>query len=213
MNYWRINFQPTTLVNHNRAMVTNTYSRWKVGAGTFVLWFLAVACVVFWGLKLSASQGLLGAPALAPTPTVVDTQALVRLLGGSPVGTTMAAAPTRYSLVGVLAGTRSGHGAALIEIDGKPAKPYRVGAQVTDGLVLQSVGRREAHLGAAMDGVPSMTLQIPLKTASASPVGTGISPSMPAAPAVQSPMIPQGVTPGLELPGIPNAPVNPVQGQ
>ena len=153
MNYWRINFQPTTLVNHNRAMVTNTYSRWKVGAGTFVLWFLAVACVVFWGLKLSASQGLLGAPALAPTPTVVDTQALVRLLGGSPVGTTMAAAPTRYSLVGVLAGTRSGHGAALIEIDGKPAKPYRVGAQVTDGLVLQSVGRREAHLGAAMDGV------------------------------------------------------------
>ena len=86
-------------------------------------------------------------------------------------------------------------------------------AQVTDGLVLQSVGRREAHLGAAMDGVPSMTLQIPLKTASASPVGTGISPSMPAAPAVQSPMIPQGVTPGLELPGIPNAPVNPVQGQ
>ncbi|QNP49886.1 general secretion pathway protein C [Diaphorobacter aerolatus] len=199
-------------------MVTNTYSRWKVSAGTFVLWFLAIACVVFWGLRLSASPLGQGAPALPSVPTVVDVPALVRLLGGTEVVAKAAPVePTRYTLVGVLAGTRSGRGAALIEVDGKPAKPFRIGAQVADGLVLQSVNKREARLGAATDGPVSMTLQMPLKVVSSAPSAFS-PPSVPAVapPAVvpvtgvQSPMMPQGTTPGISP--MPTA-THPAQGQ
>ncbi|QIL81673.1 general secretion pathway protein C [Diaphorobacter sp. HDW4A] len=196
-------------------MVTNTYSRWKVGAGTFVLWFLAIACVVFWGLKLSASQLGQGAPALPVAPTVVDVSSLVRLLGGTEVVAKVASvAPTRYTLVGVLAGTRSGHGAALIEVDGKPAKPFRVGSTVAEGLVLQSVNKREALLGFDLKGPTSMTLQIPLKVASntsalpVSPPAYQPPPATVVPPAVQSPMMPQGMTPGIAPPEL-----HPAQGQ
>ena len=180
-------------------MLTNTYSRWKVGAGTFAAWFLAVACVGFWGLRLSAGASTFGAPALPAAPTVVDAQALTRLLGGvEAAAAEPAVAATRYTLVGVLAGLRSGHGAALIEVDDKPAKPFRIGAEVAQGLVLQSLGRREAHLGASVDGPSSMTLRMPLKAASSTDGGAA-SPasSLPGSPKVQSPMIPQGQTPGI----------------
>lgn len=192
-------------------MVTNTYSRWKVGAGTFVLWFLAIACVVFWGLKFSAAQLGQGAPALPTAATVVDVPSLARLLGGTEVAAkAVAAAPTRYTLVGVLAGTRSGHGAALIEVDGKPAKHFRVGAEVTQGLVLVSVNKREAHLGYAQNGPVTMTLQMPLKVASTAPDGNAPTPVYQPAPAVvppavQSPMMPQGMTPGIEPPPVHSA--------
>ena len=195
-------------------MVTNTYSRWKVGAGTFVLWFLAIACVVFWGLKLSASQLGQGAPALPAAPTVVDIPSLIRALGGTEVAARPAsAAPTRYTLIGVLAGTRSGHGAALIEVDGKPAKHYRIGAEVAEGMVLVSVNKREAHLGFTPNGPTAVTLQMPLKVASNATMGgmpaPAYQPPPPVAPpVVQSPMMPQGTTPGITPPVL-----HPAQGQ
>ena len=193
-------------------MVTNTYSRWKVGAGTFVLWFLAIACVVFWGLKLSASQLGQGAPALPAAPTVVDIPSLIRALGGTEVAARpVSAAPTRDTLVGVLAGTRSGHGAALIEVDGKPAKHYRIGAEVAEGMVLVSVNKREAHLGFTPNGPTAVTLQMPLKVAANAPASSPAYQPPPAGavpPAVQSPMMPQGTTPGITPP-----PFNPAQGQ
>jgi general secretion pathway protein C len=48
-------------------------------------------------------------------------------------------------------------------VGGKAAKPFRVGAQVEPGLVLQSLDRREAHLGATVDGPTAQTLMVPLK--------------------------------------------------
>jgi general secretion pathway protein C len=154
-------------------MVTNTYTgapragRSGFGAvqfATLVLWALAAACVVFWGLRLagrSAGPAVPVAPAPAPA---VDTAALAKALGAGIVAP--AAAPvvaTRLVLVGVLAGTASGGGAALIAIDGQPAKPYRVGAAVRDGLVLQSLARRQARLGPQVDGATTTTLDIPFK--------------------------------------------------
>ena len=46
--------------------------------------------------------------------------------------------------------------------DGKPPKPYRVGMQVEPGLVLQSVGAREARLGAALGGPSAHVLSMPV---------------------------------------------------
>jgi general secretion pathway protein C len=56
----------------------------------------------------------------------------------------------RFALTGVLAGSRSG-GAALISVDGKTAKSYRLGDLVADNLYLQSVSRRSAVLADRAD--------------------------------------------------------------
>ena len=96
----------------------------------------------------------------------LDAQALARLLGAGPVA--IGAAPvapvaslaSRFLLVGVLSGRRSGGGAALIAVDGKPAKTFRVGSAVADDLVLQALGPRQAHLGAQMGGAATLTLDM-----------------------------------------------------
>lgn len=151
-------------------MVTNSHSKWGVRLGTLALWAAAAASVVFWGLRLSAPSG--GAPAAAVQPPAVapDPQALARALGVLPAakGAAPAAAPapslaSRFALVGVLSGRQSGGGAALIAVDGQPAKPFRVGAAVTEGLVVQALGPRQAQLGQGMDGPAVFTLDMPLK--------------------------------------------------
>jgi general secretion pathway protein C len=46
-------------------------------------------------------------------------------------------------------------------VDGKPARPYRVGSVVEEGLVLQSVHARQAVLGAPGNAQPLLTLELP----------------------------------------------------
>ena len=142
------------------------HQRWSVRLSTLALWALALASVVYWGLRLSAAPAGLAVPAVAPAPPAPDAEALARLLGALPLQTaatpSVAAGPGRLVLLGVLAGQRSGGGAALIAIDGQPAKPFRVGAVVVDGeLVLQSLGPREARLGASRSGATTLTLELP----------------------------------------------------
>lgn len=142
-------------------MVSNLQNRWTVAAVTFVLWALVAAGAVYWGLKFSSRAG---GPVIVPAPQRVataDPAAVARLLGATPA----AAAPTpslssRFALVGVVA-SRSHRGAALIAVDGRPPKPYRVGAAVDPGLVLQSVDARRAVLAASADGPPALTLELP----------------------------------------------------
>ena len=114
-------------------MATLSLTRWAPPLATLVLWALAGASAVYWGLMLSE-------PAAGPAPV---------------------AAASRFTLLGVLAGTQSGDGAALIAVDGKPPRHYRVGAAIEPGLVLQSLGRREARLGASVDGATTLALELP----------------------------------------------------
>ncbi|CAN7235234.1 general secretion pathway protein C [Acidovorax sp. LjRoot129] len=150
-------------------MVTNSHSKWGVRLGTLTLWAAAGASVVFWGLRLSAPAAGAAAPVMVPTAVSPDAQALARLLGAVPAVAGAApavAAPTlasRFALIGVLSGRSSGGGAALIAVDGKPAKPFRVGAAVDEGLVLQALGPRQAQLGGSMDGAATLTLDMSLK--------------------------------------------------
>jgi general secretion pathway protein C len=69
---------------------------------------------------------------------------------------------SRFQLQGVMAGGPDA-GAALISVDGKPAKPYRVGAVVADGLLLQSAQGRRVSLGSAMVGPQTLVLELPVK--------------------------------------------------
>jgi general secretion pathway protein C len=144
-------------------MVSNLQSRWAVAGATFVLWALVAASAVYWGLKLASRPG--AAPAAPPAirmPPAADPVAVARLLGAAPAVASAAPSPTlasRFTLVGVVA-SRSHKGAALIAVDGKPAKPFRVGAAVDEGIVLQSVEPRRAVL-ASSDGSPALTLELP----------------------------------------------------
>ena len=140
-------------------MATLTHTRWAPRLATLALSALAGASVVYWGLRLSAPAMGPAPAASAPEPVTADPQALARLLGAQAEGAAPAAA-SRFVLLGLLAGTTSGDGAALIAVDGKPARHYRVGAAVEPGLVLQSLSRREARLGTALDGAATLTLEI-----------------------------------------------------
>ena len=147
-------------------MLTLTPATWTVRGATLALWALAAASAVFWGLKLGGTS----APVLAPLPPAravlsADPGAIARLLGGSPdVATATASQPTlasRFQLVGVVAGERSGAGAAVISVDGRPARPYRVGTSLDQGLVLQSVRGRSASIATSMSAQPLLTLDLP----------------------------------------------------
>ncbi|MDB5946181.1 MAG: hypothetical protein JWQ33_1207, partial [Ramlibacter sp.] len=67
---------------------------------------------------------------------------------------------SRFNLLGVVS-VRSHDGAALIAVDGKPPRPYRVGAAVDDALVLQSVQTRRAVLANSVSGPAVLTLELP----------------------------------------------------
>ena len=147
-------------------MQTRSHQPWGVRLGTLAIWALAAASAAYWGLRLTARPPGMPAPSAAPAPVAADVQAMARLLGAVTAQTPQAAAvpvSSRFALVGVLAGQQGGSGAALIAVDGKPAKPYRVGATVDAGLVLQSLGPRQARLGAGQEGVTTVTLEMPVR--------------------------------------------------
>lgn len=146
-------------------MVSNLQSKWTVAGTTFVLWSLVAASAVYWGLKFTTPAGTAGAASAVRAPAPADPAAVARLLGAGPAAA--AAAPvaslsSRFTLVGVVA-SRSNQGAALIAVDGRPAKPFRVGAAIDKGLVLKSVEARRATLAASPDGPAVITLELPAR--------------------------------------------------
>lgn len=145
-------------------MLQSTPATWTVRGATFALWALAAGSVVFWGLKLGGGSRAVNAPPLPARPVAAaDPVAIARVLGGAPsaaVTAPVAPVASRFQLLGVAAGARSGQGAAIIAVDGKPGRPYRVGSVVDEGLVLQSVQGRQATLGPA-NGPAAVTLELP----------------------------------------------------
>jgi general secretion pathway protein C len=137
-------------------------------AVTFALSTLAASSAVYWGLHWGGSAA--NAPtATLPNPPALaapDPQAVARALGGGVVVASAAvtapepAVGSRLTLVGVVADAHSA-GVALISVDGKPAKPYRVGATVDGRLVLQSVSARKAALGTDRDVPAQVVLELP----------------------------------------------------
>jgi len=142
-------------------MSVNLHSVWWSRLVTFSLAALLAASAGYWVLRWPQPAVLPPLAAGALEPAAPDTQALARMLGQAAAPVAAAVAPAgRYALTGVLAGPGP-RGAALISIDGKPAKPFRVGALVSDNLYLQSVvGRRAVLAAGAADAAPSLTLDM-----------------------------------------------------
>jgi general secretion pathway protein C len=138
---------------------------WTVRGATLALWALVAASAAYWGLKVLARPSPPLAAAMAPRAVApADPAVVARLLGAQPQArAAMASAPSlasRFALVGVVAGP-SQRGAALIAVDGKPARPFRVGTAVDEGLWLRAVQGRQAVLAASANGTAVLTLDMP----------------------------------------------------
>ncbi len=159
-------------MNHNPLMLRHrpsfatalsASSRVALPVATLLVWGAVTFSAVTWGLRWSATGNAPSNATAAQALPEVDVSAAARSFGAAPVQA--AATPTaasRFQLLGVLdAGPDAG--AALMAVDGKPAKPYRVGALVTDGLLLQSAQVRRISLGASVDGPSTLVLELPAK--------------------------------------------------
>jgi general secretion pathway protein C len=162
-----------SMINHNPLMFSRSpsfafalsaSSRLVLPVASLLVWGAVAFSAVTWGLRWSAnSEAPSNATAASQALPQVDVSAAARSLGAAPVqASTAPTLASRFQLQGVMAGGPTA-GAALIAVDGKPAKPYRVGVVVADGLVLQSVLARRVSLGAAMDGPPTLVLELPAK--------------------------------------------------
>ena len=170
-------------------------ARWTA----FGLWAVVAASLVYWALKLFVP----GTPAPAHA-TLASTAAtprgdLTRVFGRDPVPEADdEPVPTaRFHLLGVVAprgaaGAREG--VALIAVDDKPARAYRVGAVVDGDNVLQSVRARGASLG-PRGGEAVLALEIPLPV----PAATGTLPGAAVAAPVGRAGAPPGPPPGQAL--------------
>jgi general secretion pathway protein C len=189
-------------------MQTNPQGIWGLRLATFCVWALAAASVVYWGLLIRSPVG--GAVAAVVPPVAAapaDPVRLARLLGAvdaPTAGAPVVLAASRFALIGVVAGA-SGAGAALIAVDGKPARSFRVGKEVDTGYVLKTVGPRIAVLATALDAPPAFTLEMapaqrPLNLPGLPPVRFTPPPQ-----AIPVPALTPGV-PAMQSPGAPTTP-------
>ncbi len=165
---------------------------WTIRLATLLLWLLAAASGVFWALKLVQGAAVPANAAVVSTATanVIDSTALAKGLGGGLVAPS--AAPSgpsgisaaRFVLTGIVTGNAASENLALIAVDGKPARPYRIGAALTEGVVLKSLDKRQVALAASIDVPASVSLELPKQTSAIA--GTAI----PAPPRPQPPQIP-----------------------
>ncbi len=169
---------------------------------TFLVWAAVAASAVFWGLRL----GVQGAPApghagLATAQSVARGD-LSRLLGAeaaapevAPVA--VAVADPRFQLLGVLSAPRTRaeqEGVALIAVDDRPPRAYRVGMVVDGDTVLQAVHARGASLG-PRDGLVRVALELPPPA----PAATGNLPGAASGGGFQ-PGLASGRVPGVGAP-------------
>ena len=144
-------------------MLTPLRAQWFPRVFTFLVWALVASSAVFWGLRWQGKSDAttLVAP-MAQSAAPVDASAVALLLGSAgAVATPVAVVSNRFALAGVVAQAGSRTGAALIGVDGKPAKSYSVGSRVEEGLWLVSVAARRASLGTSADGPASIVLDLP----------------------------------------------------
>lgn len=166
---------------------------------TLLVWALVAASAMAWGFRIFVRP--LPVP---PQARVAGNDApglgdLSRLLGAdTPLAVAQAtpepAADARFKLIGVVnprSPQAAREGVALIAVDGKPARAYRIGAVVDGANVLQRVEARGASLGPAR-GPAAIALRLPPPAAAA----TG------ALPSALAPVLPRGAaspTPGLPM--------------
>jgi general secretion pathway protein C len=144
----------------NATMGSNT---WTLRLFTFMVWAAVGLCAAYWAFKFVTTTPVEATAAMVKPAVVVDTKAIAKLLGATDSVATQAmnvVSKVKLSLFG-LATAPNGQGIALIAIEDKPAKPYRVGAKVTDDLVLKSISKVDAVLAASSSAPDGPKLELP----------------------------------------------------
>ena len=161
---------------------------WTLRLFTLLVWAAAGLCTAYWMFKFATTEAIDAISTATTSNVVVDTKAVAKLLGATN-GITGKVADTRVdvklSLFG-LAASPSGQGFALIAEADKPAKPYRIGAKVTDDLVLKSISKTNAILAASTSAPDGLKLELPIRKPGTLVATTNIAlpPSAPPIPTV-----------------------------
>jgi len=149
-------------------MFSSSNRLWWPRLASLILSALASGSAVMWALR--------GGPELGAPPAVesegprseLDGAAVERVLGAeaksSKASKDAPPASDRFVLVGVLA-SGGNHGAALIGVDGKPPKPFHVGAAIDGPWILQATEGRSASLYCKeCAGDSNMRLEMPVRS-------------------------------------------------
>jgi general secretion pathway protein C len=149
-------------------MQLNSPRVWAPRLSAFAVAALLAASGAYWVLHwpdaTDTGASLREAPVAQTTQDLpaAESAALAHLLGSDRSGA-MDVAPSGQSGRLILSGVVSnvaGSGAALISVDGKPARSYAVGSRVADGLVLKAVAPRRAMLAVSAEAPVSLTLEM-----------------------------------------------------
>ncbi len=150
------------------------------------MWAVAACTAVAWLLNLVSSGRPVPSYAVAVDTTASPRGDLTRLLGAAPavVETPVSAvrADARFALVGLVAAPSPaavGQSVAVIAVDGRPARAYRVGAAVDDQTVVLAVRARAVDLG-PRGGPLTTTLEL-------APLGAAATGSLPPPSGVPGP--------------------------
>lgn len=155
-------------------------SKWALRLVTALLWALAAASAVYWGLRMAspiAAVSMHEASVVASAGDAPARQVAIARLLGAPAPVVAGPGPgpaERFALAGVIASV-TGQGAALISVDGKPARPFAVGMEIAPGYLLRAVGLREAMLASDPQATVQVVLSLPehrTATLAASPPAT-----------------------------------------
>lgn len=168
----------------------------------FIVWAAVAACGVFWSLRVLVVPRPVPSQAQAVSSADGQRGDVLRLFAAeaAPAGAAPAAPglASRFKLIGVMApkdGERGREqGVALIAVDDKPPRPFRVGAALDSALVLQAVATRSAVIGPPQ-GAPALQLDLP-------PLPAPATGSLPPAPSLTAPAAPAPAAP----PAMPDAP-------
>ena len=151
---------------------------WLPKTATLSVWALAALCAAYWVFRFTeANTAPVAVPTVASAAPVSDPADLAKVFGPA---LAIAAAPaaslpkaidpsTRFMLLGVVA-DRANVGVALISVEGKVARPYRVGSPVDETYLLKSVALRSATLAPLSQGGGAFTLEL-ARTAAPAPAG------------------------------------------
>ncbi len=151
------------MLHHNPCTMTLSRSQFLRSLATLVVWVLAALSLAYWALKVvTGSQAPRDLPVAAAPQAATDPAAVGRLLGAvaQPTAVQQVNVASRFSLLGVIAGLPGG-GAALIAVDGQPAKPFRVGSPVDQNLFVQSAVGRQVKLAASQNDPAAIVLELP----------------------------------------------------
>ena len=159
----------------------------------FFLWATVAACLAFWGLRVLVTPRAVPVQTQPVSSATVLRGDVARLFAAplvataGPGGATEPALASRFRLVGVMAPKSPERGAeqgiALIAVDGKPPRPYRVGARLDTALVVQSVATRSVAIGPSQG---AMVVRLELPPPQAANVGSLPPPPLNADPGTLS---------------------------